>query len=162
MPISYVPDWSDLTGIPAGFADGIDNDSGGDITGVTAGWGLNGGGTSGAVTLTHEQNMEACPSGFTLRGTNLCMTGWRTPANWGDAQADCIDEGAHVCTYAEFHFAWVTNGYDPGFLIGDWIGDFVGDDAVLCVNNTTSSTNFEGTCNKTESHWHRCCTGFGR
>ena len=43
--------WNEATSIPAGFADGIDNDSGGDITGVVAGTGLLGGGTAGTVTL---------------------------------------------------------------------------------------------------------------
>ena len=44
-------DWTRLASVPAGFADGIDDDSGGDITGVSAGSGLSGGGSSGAVAL---------------------------------------------------------------------------------------------------------------
>ncbi len=44
-------DWTKLKGVPTGLADGIDADSGGTITGVTAGSGLTGGGTSGTVGL---------------------------------------------------------------------------------------------------------------
>jgi hypothetical protein len=43
--------WSGLSGMPAGFADGVDNDSGGDITSVGVGTGLTGGGTAGALTI---------------------------------------------------------------------------------------------------------------
>ena len=48
---SSVAPWAGISGKPAGFADDIDDDSGGDITAVTAGTGLTGGGTAGAVTV---------------------------------------------------------------------------------------------------------------
>ncbi len=43
--------WSGLTGVPAGFADGIDNNSGGTVTSVTAGAGLSGGTIAGSGTI---------------------------------------------------------------------------------------------------------------
>lgn len=43
--------WSGIAGKPPGFADDVDDDSGGTVTGVTAGAGLTGGGTTGVVAL---------------------------------------------------------------------------------------------------------------
>lgn len=43
--------WSNIADIPEGFADGTDDDSGGDITAVQAGNGLSGGGISGEISL---------------------------------------------------------------------------------------------------------------
>jgi hypothetical protein len=44
--------WSGLTGIPAGLADGIDNDSGGTVTSVIAGTGLSGGTITASGTIS--------------------------------------------------------------------------------------------------------------
>ena len=65
------------------------------------------------------------------------------------------------CTYDEFTAAW-KNGTNPAFLINDGIGNIVGDDQVLCVNNTTNIGDFDGTCNRNSTLWYRCCMGKGR
>ena len=50
-PAALAAPWSGVAGKPPGFADDVDDDSGGDVTGVTAGAGLLGGGQSGALSL---------------------------------------------------------------------------------------------------------------
>lgn len=44
--------WSGLSGVPSGFADGVDNNSGGTVTTVIAGAGLSGGPITGTGTLS--------------------------------------------------------------------------------------------------------------
>jgi hypothetical protein len=73
---SQAAPWAGLSGVPPGFADGVDNDSGGDITSVTAGTGLTGGGTSGSVGLSVDATAVqvrvggACLPGLSIRAVN--------------------------------------------------------------------------------------------
>jgi hypothetical protein len=80
---SLVTPWAGVSGKPAGFADDVDNDSGGTITGVTAGTGLTGGGTTGGVSLAVNTSViqarvgNACAAGSSIRavaadGTVTC------------------------------------------------------------------------------------------
>jgi hypothetical protein len=77
--------WTSLTGVPAGFADGTDNDSGGDITEVVAGQGLAGGGTSGSITLTGAATAHTSAGATTTIAT--------TCTNYGDGQVSVAATG---------------------------------------------------------------------
>ncbi|MGI8907874.1 MAG: tail fiber domain-containing protein [Candidatus Sumerlaeaceae bacterium] len=89
--------WANVSGKPAGFADNIDNDSGGDITGITAGDGLSGGGSTGEPTLN-----AVFPSPGGLNGSQSAIARYDhahsslSPASNGTSQSVTVDASGRV------------------------------------------------------------------
>lgn len=81
------------------WACAADADSGGDITGVTAGTGLTGGGTSGAVTLD-----VGCSTGLTCAADTVTLNFPTTACSAGQAITAHSSVGAPTCS------AFVTSG----------------------------------------------------
>ncbi|KAB2906577.1 MAG: hypothetical protein F9K40_06330 [Kofleriaceae bacterium] len=136
--------WTKLTGVPAGFADGVDADSGGDITQVTAGTGLTGGATSGAATLA-----------VSFGGTGAATTVARSDHNHdgtylrdGGGSADIIQVGTDTASPVTFPSAF------PGTPIIVITPEFNGG-GVSCWILTRTTTGFTYACNAgfTRIHW---------
>jgi hypothetical protein len=70
---SQTAPWSGLTGVPAGFADGVDDNSGGTVTSVGTGYGLTGGPitSSGGIavdnTVIQQRVTGTCSVGSSIR-----------------------------------------------------------------------------------------------
>jgi hypothetical protein len=109
---------------------------------------------AGSIGVAGGYFQNGCPSGTTLRATNLCMDNSdRTAATFQEAQAVCRALGAHICTYSDVYSAWPN-----GNTVGNWLGNRDGDDSCLHINGTAQS-NFEGSTNKGDSRAYRCCFG---
>lgn len=97
--------------------------------------------------------INTCPATFTKVNSYLCMTGWAvTKLPFDDAQLTCHTMGAHICKYPEIQMGWSSQ---PPIL--GWIGNRVGDDQALCINNNNNVDNPEGVCNKNSEQSYRCC-----
>jgi len=92
--------WTEVSTVPAGFADGVDADSGGDITGVTAGMGLAGGGTSGDIAMAVNTSVVQ------QRVTGTCVAGQsiRSIASDGTVTCEPDDIGIPACDVCDGRF----------------------------------------------------------
>ena len=95
--------WRNLDGIPAGFADETDNDSGGDITSVIAGNGLAGGGTIGNVTLTHSDT-SSHPSANNSNGSVIQDITIDTYGHLTDMNNTNLDDRYYTKTQANSNY----------------------------------------------------------
>jgi hypothetical protein len=122
-------DWTKLKGVPAGFADGVDADSGGDIAGITtaSNSGLSGGCTSGTCTLS--------VSPTALHGTGPAVT------SYVNSLTNIDNSG-----YATLHNLAITvprSGLVVAMYDGNWNANNLGAANTLsCINFgfTTTST----------------------
>ena len=130
-------DWTQLKNVPAGFADGSDADSGGDITSVTAGAGLTGGGDKNAVSIAADTTY------LQARVSSACKAGESIRAIDARGQVTCeIDDGNAYTAAAPVQIAGgqisldstvaLKNGaagdqdFDSGTLFLDYTNDRVG------------------------------------
>jgi hypothetical protein len=97
-------------------------------------------------------------SGGVTRTNTICGTSFFGAMDFQAAQETCFALGGHIPTYTEIYLIAKVNGLPSGnvMLNGDWIGNRVGDDLVLVVNNAGILNNFETVTNKNESREFRC------
>jgi hypothetical protein len=123
--------WTGLLGVPPGFADGTDNDAGGDITSVAAGAGLLGGALSGDATLTvntaaiQSRVTGSCPPGQSIRAVSQDGTVACEPDDWGAG--------------------WGLNGNAGTNPAADFVGTTDGQPLVFRMNNTVALRLLGGT-----------------
>lgn len=84
--------WSGLTGVPGGFADGIDGDSGGTVTAVAAGVGL----TGGTITTTGVIGIADGGVGAAQLAPNAVGPAQLAPGSVGYAQIDASQVQARI------------------------------------------------------------------
>ena len=123
------PDWSNLEGIPADFADGTDDDSGGDITAVISGVGLSGGAYSGDASL--EVTVPLALGGNTTSTIKAIIEGRNEGDGYGLRGWAQNNYGVH--SYSENGSSIMGMSYTQSGVIG--LNSFTGNTGSLGTEN---------------------------
>ena len=109
---------------------------------------------------------SSCLSGYYVHSlaSRLCIS-WppRGPRNYTSATVDCRKQGARVTTHEDLVYMYLQTDWDR-FLnpVGRWIGNIVGDNAVMVgnrditFNNDPDIWNFDGITDKFTSRYYIC------
>lgn len=98
----------------------------------------------------------SCRSGYRQAGSRLCIsTNVHDARSFANASTYCRDRLGRVANYGDLRYLYVRTNLDSAYNpSGRWLGDWTGDDQVLCGNKSITSdndpdiSNFDGTCNR--------------
>jgi len=149
--------WTGLSDVPAGFADNVDHDSGGDITGVTAGPGLMGGGLTGGVLLEADfSEVQAivagqCAPGSSIRAIDAFGGVVCEPDDDSGGDITAVNPGAGLMgggvagdVLLEVDPAVVQTRVSGGCPPGSSVRSIAGDGSVVCETDDDSGGDITG------------------
>ena len=107
---------------------------------------------------------SSCRSGYRQAGSRLCIsTNVIDARSFANASTYCRDRRGRVAGYGDLRYLYVRSSLDSAYNPnGRWLGDWTGDDRVLCgnksvtFNNDPDISNFDGTCNRFNSRNFWC------
>ncbi len=129
--------WSGLSGVPAGFADGIDNTGSGTVTSVATGTGLTGGPITGSGSISIANggvgSAQINPAQVQARINGSCALGYYLRGVNADGSVLCTEiSGANVFTAVNA----------PGTVVGSGTSIAIGNDGlpVISFKNISAGT----------------------
>ena len=107
---------------------------------------------------------SSCRSGYRQAGSRLCIsTNVHDARSFANASTFCRDRRGRVAGYGDLRYLYVRTTIDSAYNPnGRWLGDWTGDDQVLCgnksvtFNNDPDIANFDGTCNRFDNRNFWC------